>query len=213
MSTATIATPTTKLGALALTGPLWAVVALTQAATRDGFDLTRHPLSMLSTGSLGWIQITNFVVAGILAIVGARGIGRATGSKWAPRLVAAYGVGYVLAGVFVLDGGDGFPAGTETPATISWHAIAHLLAGTIAFAALTAVLFVLGRYFAHRGEGAWAWTARAGAAAVIVADGASMAGVPAASAVLATGVIAAMLILSLIAAKLGRSAPGVQYDA
>ncbi len=218
MSTATIAAPKTKpesLGTLALAGPLWAVVALAQAATRDGFDLTRHPLSMLSTGSLGWLQITNFVVAGVLAIVGARGIGRVTGSKWAPRLVRAYGVGYVLAGVFVLDGGDGFPAGTPlgAPATISWHAIAHLLAGTIAFAALTAVLFVLGRYFAHRGEGAWAWTARAGAAAVIVADVASMAGVPAASAVLATGVIAAMLILSLIAAKLGRAARGVRRGA
>ena len=218
MPTATIAAPKTKLGslgALALAGPLWAVVALTQAATRDGFDLTPHPHSKLSTGSHGWLQITNFVVAGILAILGARGIGRATGSKWAPPLVTTYGVGYVLAGVFVLDAGDGFPAGTplDAPATISWHAIAHLLAGTIAFAALTAALFVLGRYFARSGEGAWAWTARAGAAAVIGADGASMAGVPAASAVLATGVIAAMLILSLMAAKLGRPARGVRRGA
>ncbi|GAB3829427.1 DUF998 domain-containing protein [Kribbella italica] len=205
MSTATITAPKVEtLGALALAGPLWAVVALGQAATRDGFDLTRHPLSMLSTGSLGWLQITNFVVAGALAIVGARGIGWATGSKWAPRLVTAYGVGYILAGVFVLDAGDGFPAGTPlgAPATISWHAIAHLLAGTIAFAALTAVLFVLGRFFARRGERGWAWVARSGGAAVILADVASMAGVPAASAVLATGVIYAMLILSGAALKL-----------
>lgn len=192
-------TATTKVSPLAVSGPLWALVALTQAATRDGFDLTRYPLSMLSTGSLGWLQITNFVVGGILAIAGARSIGRATGSNWAPRLVTTYGVGYVLAGVFVLDGG--FAPGDATPTTLSWHAIAHLLAGTVAFVALTAVLFVLGRYFARRGEHGWAWTARAGAAAVIVADGASMAGVPAASAVLAAGVIAAMLILSLIAVK------------
>ena len=36
-----------------------AVVSLTQAATRAGFDLTRHPLSALSNGDLGWLQITN----------------------------------------------------------------------------------------------------------------------------------------------------------
>jgi hypothetical protein len=44
--------------------PLWAVVSLAQAATREGFDLTHHPLSALSNGSLGWLQISNFLVAG-----------------------------------------------------------------------------------------------------------------------------------------------------
>ncbi|MEV6286490.1 DUF998 domain-containing protein [Kribbella sp. NPDC051770] len=206
MSTATIMD--SKFTALAVSGPLWGVVALVQAATREGFDLTRHPLSMLSAGSLGWVQIANFVVAGVLAIVGARGIKQVVAGKWAARWVTVYGVGYVLAGVFVLDAGDGFPAGTPlgAPASISWHAIAHLLAGTVAFVALTAVLIVLGRFFARRGERGWAWAARGGAAAVVVADVASMAGVPAASAVLAAGVVSAMVILSLVAVKLGTPA-------
>lgn len=36
-------------------GPLFTVVGLTQAFTRPGFDLTRHALSLLENGDLGWI--------------------------------------------------------------------------------------------------------------------------------------------------------------
>jgi Protein of unknown function (DUF998) len=45
-----------------LAGPLFVAVGLLQALVRDGFDLGRHPLSLLSLGGLGWIQIANFVV-------------------------------------------------------------------------------------------------------------------------------------------------------
>src|SRR3954447_11634234 len=64
------------LGCAAVAAPLWATVSLLQAATREGFDLTRHPLSALSNGSLGWLQITNFLVAGLLTIIGAAGLRR-----------------------------------------------------------------------------------------------------------------------------------------
>jgi hypothetical protein len=183
------------LGALALSGPLWAVVSLLQVATRDGFDFTRPPLSMLSVGSLGWLQITNFVVAGLLAVIGAVGLKRAVPSTWVPRLVVVYGIGYVLAGVFVMEPADGFPAGTPLghSGVLAWHTIVHLLVGTIAFVALTAVLFVFGRYFARLGERGWAWGSRIAATGVIVADVASMAQVPENSAVLAVGIIAACL--------------------
>ena len=57
-------------------GPLYVVVALLQVLFRDGFDLSRQPLSMLSLGDLGWIQITNFVVGGLLAVGFAAGLRR-----------------------------------------------------------------------------------------------------------------------------------------
>ncbi|GAA0591402.1 DUF998 domain-containing protein [Kribbella sandramycini] len=198
-------TPDTRrlLGALVLSSPLWAAVSLAQVATRDGFDLTRHPLSMLATGSLAWLQITNFVVAGLLAVVGARGLARVVPSKWVPRLVTTYGVGYVLAGVFTLDPGGGFPVDhPETPTTLSWHAGLHLLAGSVAFIALMIVLISFGRFFLRHGRRGWAIAAFAGAAAVLVGDVASMAQVAAGSLVMAVGVLSAMLLLSVITAKL-----------
>jgi hypothetical protein len=85
-------------------------VSLPQAATREGFDLTRHPLS---NGSLGRLQIANFVLAGMLTIAGAAGLRRVLrgtpGGTWAPRLVRVTGVGMIAAGAFVMDAGDGFP--------------------------------------------------------------------------------------------------------
>jgi len=55
-------------------GPLFIVVALLQVLTRDGFDLSRHPLSLLSLGDLGWVQISNFVVSGLLSVAFAVGL-------------------------------------------------------------------------------------------------------------------------------------------
>jgi hypothetical membrane protein len=94
-------------------GPLFVAVALLQALTRDGFDLGRHPLSLLSLGELGWIQITNFVVAGLLSVAFAVGLRRVLhpgrGGRWGPLLVGAYGVGLIMGGVFVTDAGPASP--------------------------------------------------------------------------------------------------------
>jgi Protein of unknown function (DUF998) len=80
-------------------GPLFLAAGLIQAFTREGFDLRRHPLSLLSLGELGWIQIANFVVTGLLCVACAVGMGRVLGpgrgGTWGPLLVGAFGVGLV----------------------------------------------------------------------------------------------------------------------
>src|SRR6266508_6728134 len=97
-------------------GPLFVAVVLVQAVIRDGFDLTRHAVSLLSNGHLGWIQITSFAATGLLTIACAVGIrrvlGRGPGGTWGPRLVGIFGAGLVSAGVFRADATDGFPPGT-----------------------------------------------------------------------------------------------------
>ena len=55
-------------------GPLFIAISLIQAFTRTGFDLARHPISLLGLGSLGWVQIANFVVCGVLYVLGAVGL-------------------------------------------------------------------------------------------------------------------------------------------
>jgi hypothetical protein len=54
-------------------GPLFLAAALIQALTRPGFDLTRDAVSLLSIGSLGWIQIANFLLTGVLFVAAAAG--------------------------------------------------------------------------------------------------------------------------------------------
>ena len=77
-------------------GPLFVVVGLVQVLTREAFDLTRHPLSLLALGDLGWIQIANFIVAGVLMLAFAlgsrRSLGDGPGRVWAPVLFGLYGV-------------------------------------------------------------------------------------------------------------------------
>jgi hypothetical membrane protein len=142
-------------------GPLFVAVALLQALTRDGFDLRRHPLSLLSLGDLGWIQITNFVVAGLLSIAFAVGLRRVLhpgrGARWGPLLIGTYGVGLIMGGVFVTDAGAGFPPGAPAgaPEQLSWHGILHATAPVLAFMSLIAACFVLARRFAALGQRGW----------------------------------------------------------
>jgi hypothetical protein len=144
----------------AAAGPLFILVAALQVLTRDGFDLARHPLSLLSVGQHGWIQIANFVVTGVLFFLGAVGMRRAMagrGATWGPRLLGFFGASLVWAGVFVADPADGFPIGTPAgPGEETWHGIAHNMAPGLAFLALIAACFVFARRFAVRGERGWA---------------------------------------------------------
>jgi hypothetical protein len=185
-------------------------VSLAQVALRPGFDLTRHPLSVLSDGSLGWLQITNFLIAGVLTIAGASGLHRVLhgtpGGRWAPRLVAASGIGMVAAGVFVMDPADGFPVGTPAgpPASLSWHSYGHIAAGTVAFASLIAACYVLGRHFDRTGDQARAVASRIAGTALLLGDAWAMTGGKAGSLTLAVGAITAMLWVSAVATHLRR---------
>jgi hypothetical protein len=143
-------------------GPLFILVGLAQMLTRDGFDPVRHPLSLLSLGDLGWIQIGNFVVGGLLfaaAAVGMRRVlhpGRA--GTWGPLLIGVYGAGLVIGGVFVADPALGFPPGTPDgiPDQLSWHGALHSVGPVLASLALLAACFVFARRFAALRQRRWA---------------------------------------------------------
>jgi hypothetical protein len=58
-SSATTTTGTPALLACGVVaGPLFVVVAVLQALTREGFDPGRHPLSLLRLGALGWAWLS-----------------------------------------------------------------------------------------------------------------------------------------------------------
>lgn len=155
-------------------GPLFIAVGLVQAFTREGFDLSRHPLSLLSLGDLGWIQIANFAVTGLLYVACAAGMRRVLrpgrGGTWGPLLVGAVGVGLVLAGVFVTDAGAGYPPGAPAgaPEQISWHGILHEVGFTVALLSWTAACFVFMRRFAANKQRGWAGACVAAVVAALV---------------------------------------------
>ncbi|MBJ8338007.1 DUF998 domain-containing protein [Antrihabitans sp. YC3-6] len=139
-------------------GPVFAIVAGAQILTRDGFDLGRHPISLLSNGMLGWLQILNFTLTGIALIAFAVGVRRAIGreraGKWGPRLLFVFGSGFVVGGLFRADPEDGFPIGTPDgpPAEVSWHGIVHGIGPAVAFTAFYIVCFVFAKRFWAEGS-------------------------------------------------------------
>lgn len=140
-----------------LAGPVFVLTWLIQALTRDGYDVSRHPISLLALGDLGFVQIANFIVTG--AIVFALGHGfrllytDGLGHVWIPRLVQITGAGLVAAGVFTADPGAGFPEGApEGRPDYSLHGIAHELAFVVVMLAWTATLVILYRRFRRAGE-------------------------------------------------------------
>jgi Protein of unknown function (DUF998) len=147
------------LGYGVLAGPVYVITALAQGLLRPGFDLMHDDVSLLSNGSLGWIQIANFIVTGAFVVAAAVGMARTLGSSstWGPRLLAVYGAGLVAAGVFVADPMNGFPAGTPSgrPETISLHGILHIAAAAVGFLCLVAACFLQARRFAREHRGRW----------------------------------------------------------
>src|SRR5215467_2334567 len=112
-------------------GPLlFFVVLLIEGATRPGYNAIQMQGSYLALTDQGWEQIANFIVCGSLIIAFAIGLRRIwpTGkaSVWGPRLVGLFGLGLVLAGVFVADPGGGYPPGTPINAIpYTWHGWVH----------------------------------------------------------------------------------------
>ncbi|NEK84776.1 DUF998 domain-containing protein [Blastococcus saxobsidens] len=169
-------------------GPLAGLVYLgsgvIQGLTRDGFEFSRHSLSLLANGPLGWIHVTTLIVTGLTTIAAAVGVHRALrgGRSWAGPLLGGYGAALVLGGIFVADPMDGFPLGTPAgvPVETSLAGVLHLAAGGLGFACLVGATAALARRFGREGRRGWAWSSVVAGAVVLagflgVASGATSA--------------------------------------
>ena len=141
-------------------GPLFIALWAVQALTRDGFRPTFHPLSLLSLGDFGGVQIASFVVTGILLIGAGVGLRRAwrggVGATSIPVLIALMGVGLIIAGVFVTDAGAGFPAGAPEGAPVmSWHGAVHEVGFVLTQLAFVVAAIILAVRFGRAGRRGW----------------------------------------------------------
>lgn len=151
----------TFLQAGVLVGPLFVGLSLVLALASPAFDLTKHEVSLLLVGNLGWLQMINFIATGLLGILCAIGLRRALkpgrASLWGPITLGAYGVLLILASLFHPDPQLGFPSGAPAgiPLSPTTHNNLHSLAFSLLALAIVANGFILARrYFVAQGP--WA---------------------------------------------------------
>ena len=153
------AAPLLLFGAMA--GPFYLAVGLIQAFVRDGFDLARHPLSLLANGPGGWVQTANFVLTGLMVVAAAVGFGRlfGPGSRGFTWSLGGFGLSMIVAAVFPADPVDGFPVGTPEgfPASISTTGLAHFIAGALGFLCLAVSGLFAALLMRRRNATALAW--------------------------------------------------------
>ncbi len=183
-------------------GPLFLTASLAQGLMRDGFDFTRNALSQLSLGALGWIQVTVFLLTGLLVVGGAIAIRQALrdtpGGTWAPRLLAIFGASFLVAGWFSADPGAGFPAGApeDRVTSLSTHGTVHLIAGTVGYLALCAAFLALARHYAARRQRRWVLALRLLPAGVLAGFAASATTVVAFTAGAGLGLLALSTVIT-----------------
>jgi hypothetical protein len=178
----------------AVAGPIYVMVTLAQALTRDGFDLTQHRFSWLTAGELGFIHQANMLLVGVLTVglaLGARRMLRkGRGAVWGPRLLALFGLAYVVGGLLRADPVAGFPPGT-TPELVqtTWQGTIQNASRGASTLLLLAASGVFAAWFAAEGRRGWAWFYAAAIPTVFVAltsVGLALGGNPVALAFLAT---------------------------
>jgi hypothetical protein len=155
-------------------GPLLnIVVLLILGATRPGYSAWQIPDSSLELGAGGWIQITNYIVCGVLLLGFAIGLrlllrtGR--GSTWGPILLGIFGLSFIGLGIFVTDPVLGYPPGASSTPTV--YGTLHNLLGQLQFISLAAACFVLARRdAADSASRGWAWYSVATGLLVVASD-------------------------------------------
>jgi len=172
MSSTTPATTRLLLLSGTLAGPLFILTVLIQDYTRPGFDPRVHMLSLLSLGSLGWIQVANFVLTGILNVLYSVGLRRelrgTTAGTASALLIRVYGLGLILVGVFRTDPSDGFPPGSTGVKPPSVHGFIHGLGALVVFVGLSAALISLSRSLSARGDRRWSLYTLSSAVAMLL---------------------------------------------
>lgn len=122
-----------------VTAAVFFTVVVIEGARRRGYDPVYHTGSELELGERGWIQRANFFLIGSGAFAFAVGVQRTLDSTAGAVLLAIFGFGLVVAGVFAPDPVRGYPPGapTEPSAKPTWQAQVHaVVGGPIAFFAV-----------------------------------------------------------------------------
>lgn len=159
-----------RLGVLA--GPFYLALGVIQGLLREGFDFSRHALSVLANGPGGWVQTANFALSGLMVIAAATGFRRvlAPQGRALSLCLGGFGVSMLVAAVFPADPVDGFPVGTPLgfPTSISTPGLVHFAAGALGFTLLGVSGLVAAWVMSRRNERALAGISLVSSLAVLL---------------------------------------------
>ena len=138
-------------------GPLlFLVVLLLEGALRPGYDPRRFFGSELALGKRGWVQITNFILAGLLIFASVFGIAQVLpGSLWGTVFLGLFGLSLIVAGAFVTDPVLYFPPETKEKGPTR-HGKIHGANFPLCFGSLIITTLVFSGLFFSTGNLAWA---------------------------------------------------------
>ena len=163
-----------RVGGLAL---LVVVTGADALSRPDGYDLTRHWISLLQHGERGWVATVAFGASGLLVLSSAPGFraeqapnGRSSRSVAAiPGLVAMLGIALVVLALCPIDPSMEYPVRLDAY-VVSTPGRVHSVAGFVVLASFTALCWCIAAA-AERRPGAAPWVpvlARASAAVIVV---------------------------------------------
>jgi Protein of unknown function (DUF998) len=145
----------------AAAGPLFVTVFSVEGAKRKDYKPLRHPVSSLSLGPRGWVQVANFAAAGTLYLAGAAGLSRTLdpvlGNRLGPALFSVVGLGLVGSAAFTTDPVSGYPPGTpNAPAELTRRMTMHGVAALPVFLGIPTAAFAYAQRFHRSGSPSYA---------------------------------------------------------
>jgi hypothetical protein len=132
-----------------------------EGATRADYNPIRYPISSLSIGDMGWMQMTNFIVTGLLLLAFALGLKRALQFSVAKSkgvlLIGLVGMGLIGAGICSSDPIYGYPPNKPLVlAQFTLHGHLHDFFSMFVFVCLPWACFIFRRRFIQNGDKGWA---------------------------------------------------------
>ena len=140
---------------------LFVLASIIEGGIQVDYNPIRHPVSSLSIGEFGWLQVVNFIILGLLILGFALGVWRSLqpskDSLLAAIVIGLVAIGLIGAGIFTTDPEYGYPVDIPLMlAPFSIHGQLHEFFSILIFVGLPIACFILRHRFLTLGEPGWA---------------------------------------------------------
>lgn len=129
---------------------------LIQGMFKKGYDSLRHPISSLSIGENGWIQVLTFIVTGTLMLIFSVEIQSRLKDKLLTVVLVLTGIGLIASGIFTTDPLFGYPANEPNISKeFSVQGKLHSIFALLVFIGIPILCFRMSSYFNLLHKQAW----------------------------------------------------------